>query len=100
MSIPAQRSPAPRAYDVKTFASLHGVSRSWVHKEIAAKRLPAFHAGGKLVVRAEDAQAWLASLPPRTAETSRSASPRERAAARDARIAAAAGDASADAGRT
>lgn len=84
MSNPAHKDPPPLSYDVRTFARISGMSRAWVHKAIADKRLVASHAGGKLIIKAEDAAAWLASLPPRTEETSRTNSPRHRAQMRAA----------------
>ena len=84
MSNLAHKDPPPLSYDVRTFARISGMSRSWVHQAIVEKRLAASHAGGKLIIKADDAAAWLASLPPRTEETSRANSPRLRAQLRAA----------------
>lgn len=52
-----------RAFTVDEFCKTYRVGRTKAYAEIAAKRLNAVKVGHKTVIRADDAEAWLASLP-------------------------------------
>jgi hypothetical protein len=55
--------PISGAYDVRTFARSFGICRTRVFEEIAAGRLKARRAGGKLLIPMSEGQRWLDSLP-------------------------------------
>jgi hypothetical protein len=59
--------PPPLAYDIPGLAKATGRGRSLIFQDIAAGRLTARKAGGKLIVLYEDAKAWLQALPVREA---------------------------------
>lgn len=52
-----------RMYDMKSFCTEHSVSRTYAYAEIARGRLKAIKLGARTLIRAEDAEAWLNSLP-------------------------------------
>jgi hypothetical protein len=58
-------APPPLAYDVAGLAKSSGRCRSIIFEDIAAGRLTARKAGGKLVILYDDAKAWLHNLPVR-----------------------------------
>ncbi|MDP3600950.1 MAG: DNA-binding protein [Bosea sp. (in: a-proteobacteria)] len=58
-------SPPPLAYNIPDLAKASGRGRSVIFEEIAAGRLIARKAGGKLIVLYDDAVAWLQALPVR-----------------------------------
>lgn len=51
------------AFDVKRFAGLISMSEPWVRQQIADGKIKARQAGGKTLIRREDATEWLAGLP-------------------------------------
>ena len=51
------------AYGVQEFGAVAGLGRTKVYAEIAAGRLRAKKAGRRTIILAEDARAYLASLP-------------------------------------
>jgi len=53
----------PLAYDIVSLAKVSSRGRSVIFEDIAAERLTARKAGGKLIVLHEDAVAWLHALP-------------------------------------
>lgn len=56
-------APPPLAYDLNGLSRSSGRGRSKILEDIAAGRLVARRAGGKLVILYEDARAWLQALP-------------------------------------
>ncbi len=52
-----------RAYDMKSFCAEHSISRTYAYEEIAKGNLKAIKLGARTLIRAEDAEAWLNSLP-------------------------------------
>lgn len=60
-----QDTHPPLAYDIRGLMKASGKGRSTIFEDIAAGRLNARRAGGKLVVLYDDAKAWLNALPVR-----------------------------------
>tara|TARA_B100000686_G_scaffold315138_1_gene361785 strand:+ start:2525 stop:2767 length:243 start_codon:yes stop_codon:yes gene_type:complete len=54
----------PMAYDINSFCKSFSIGRTKVYEEIKAGRLKAIKCGARTLIRAEDAEAWLLSLPP------------------------------------
>ncbi|MBB5754622.1 excisionase family DNA binding protein [Prosthecomicrobium pneumaticum] len=54
---------AAAAMTLREFCDRHSVSRMTAHREMVAGRLRAVKAGRRVLIRAEDARAWLAALP-------------------------------------
>jgi excisionase family DNA binding protein len=52
-----------RAFTVDEFCRSYKVGRTKAYAEIAARRLKAVKIGAKTIIRADDAEAWLADLP-------------------------------------
>jgi hypothetical protein len=52
------------AYPLPDFCKAFGVGRSKAYEEIRAGRLKARKSGVRTIITAEDAKAWLESLPP------------------------------------
>jgi excisionase family DNA binding protein len=52
-----------RALSIAEFARTYGICRSKVYAEIAAGHLHAVKSGHRTLIRTEDAEAWLQSLP-------------------------------------
>lgn len=55
----------PLAYDIRGLMKATGKGRTTIFADIAAGRLTARKAGGKLIILYEDARAWLLALPVR-----------------------------------
>jgi excisionase family DNA binding protein len=51
-----------RAYSIGEFCRLYELGRTKTYQEINAGRLKAVKIGSKTLIRADDAEAWLASL--------------------------------------
>jgi len=56
-------TPTMKAYPFPQFCRDHGIGRTKAYEEIAAGRLKARKVGVRTIILAEDAQAWLDSLP-------------------------------------
>lgn len=54
---------ARRAFSIPEFCRRYGIGRSKVYEEIKAGRLIAVKAGHRTLIREEDAEKWLRSLP-------------------------------------
>ncbi|MEP9349185.1 helix-turn-helix domain-containing protein [Xanthobacter sp. KR7-225] len=54
---------ARAAYTLETFCTVFGVGRTKLYDEINAGRLKAVRVGRRVLIRATDADAWLAALP-------------------------------------
>lgn len=52
-----------RAFTINEFCNNYRIGRTKAYAEIAAKRLNAVKIGHKTIIRSDDAEAWLASLP-------------------------------------
>jgi len=61
---------SPLAYDIVSLARVSCRGRSVIFEDIAAGRLKARKAGGKLIILHEDAIAWLHALPIREPQSS------------------------------
>ncbi|MVS99241.1 helix-turn-helix domain-containing protein [Devosia marina] len=51
------------AYPLPEFCRTHGIGRTKAYEEINAGRLKARKSGARTIILAEDAEAWLKSLP-------------------------------------
>ena len=60
--IPSEDTPI-RAFALLDFCTRYGISRSTAFREMRAGRLTARKLGKKLLIREEDAEAWLAAIP-------------------------------------
>jgi hypothetical protein len=56
-------APERRAYSIKEFQQVFGISHTKTYEEIGSGRLLARKAGAKTLIAVEDALAWFASLP-------------------------------------
>jgi excisionase family DNA binding protein len=56
-------SSEKRAYQIEEFCEAYGVGKSKFHEEVAAGRLKVVRIGRRVLVTADDADAWLKSLP-------------------------------------
>lgn len=56
------------AYDTNAFERKFGIGKTKLHEELNSGRLVARRFGRKLIIRHEDAIAWLDSLPVRVAK--------------------------------
>lgn len=69
MQIASLLNPAPDqqvvkvAFTIDEFCGSFGVGRSYVYEEIKAGRLKSRKAGRRTLITADDARAWLSSLP-------------------------------------
>lgn len=54
-----------RAYTISEFCRDYGPGRTKAYQEIKNGRLRAVKVGSKTIIRADDAEAWLANLPTR-----------------------------------
>lgn len=63
-----ETSEYTRALTVEAFCRLYSVGRTYFYQEVNAGRIPVRKAGKRTLVLKEDAEAWLAGLPSRTAE--------------------------------
>lgn len=52
-----------RAFDISEFCHRYRIGRSSFYKEVKSGRLRAVRVGRRVIVTADDAEAWLASLP-------------------------------------
>jgi excisionase family DNA binding protein len=52
-----------RAYRIDEFCAAHGIGASKFHEEVNAGRLRVVRIGRRVLVTADDADAWLAALP-------------------------------------
>lgn len=55
--------PSKLAYAIPELAAAVGVGRTKIYEEIKAGRLRVTKCGGRTIITASQAQAWLASLP-------------------------------------
>ena len=55
--------PTAATFTVRQFLAWANVSHTTFYKELSAGRLKAYKVGRRTLVRQEDAQAWLNSLP-------------------------------------
>jgi len=53
----------PRAFPIRNFCVRYGIGRSKAYEEIKAGRLVAVKSGQRTLIREEDAETWLRSLP-------------------------------------
>jgi excisionase family DNA binding protein len=53
----------PLVFSVNAFLHWAGINRTKFYEEIGTGRLKAFKVGRRTLIRAEDAQAWICSIP-------------------------------------
>lgn len=51
-----------RAYSINEFCQIYQLGRTKTYEEIASGRLTAVKVGSRTIIRADDAEAWLANL--------------------------------------
>ena len=52
-----------RVYSIAEFVKFYGLGRTRVYQELSSGRLKAVRVGSRRLVRHDDAERWLASLP-------------------------------------